>query len=289
VTSGDEKLSEVIVTDGTNFAKTSKNGKFKLKLDKEAKFVYLITPSGYVADWSSGVPQFYQRADKEGCFEFDLIKTGQDYSKYHLIAVGDPQPREECNCDEFDGKPLEDICRTVESLDGPVVGVVLGDLCFDIFPLMKRWKKSIVRTGIPIYTTPGNHDHNRKFNDDDMASGLYNEAFGPADYAFFIGDDVVIVLDNIIYHSRSGYELGYTDRLIDWVRGLMKYVPTDADIYVAQHSSLNGRHYAGMITNHDALLDIFKGHEVTFISGHNHTNAVFEYAPGVMEHNVAAI
>ena len=52
---GEEKLTGVIVTDGKNFTQTKK-GKFKLEIEDNAEFVYIVTPSGYVADWSSGVP-----------------------------------------------------------------------------------------------------------------------------------------------------------------------------------------------------------------------------------------
>lgn len=289
VTCGGKRLSSVVVTDGRNFTQTGRRGTFTLDICDSAEFVYIVTPSGYTADWSKGSPAFYRKAAGRSYFEFDLKETPVASSAYNIIAVGDPQPRSEDHFNEFTGVPLDDIRQCASGMTTPTVAIVLGDITHDKYHLMSNWKETMRSESIPFYPVIGNHDHNRKFNDDGLASDLYNEAFGPADYAFFMGDDVVIVLDNIIYHSRSGYELGYTDRQVDWVRILMKYVPGHADIYVAQHSPLNGRHYAGMITNHDALLDLFKGHKVTFISGHNHTNAVFEYAPGVMEHNVAAI
>lgn len=289
VISGKKKLSAVVVTDGRNFTQTNRRGTFRLDICDSVEFVYIVTPSGYTADWSEGSPAFYRKAAGVSYFEFDLKDTPDPSSEYNIIAVGDPQPRSRDHFNEFAGVPLDDIRQCAASMTTPTVAIVVGDITHDKYYLMENWKETMKSESIPFYPVIGNHDHNRKFNDDALASGLYNEAFGPADYAFFMGEDVVIVLDNIIYHSRSGYELGYTESLIEWVRGLMKYVPEHAHIYVAQHSSLNGRHYAGMITRHKDLLDIFKGHEVTFISGHNHTNAIFEYAPGVMEHNIAAI
>lgn len=289
VTSGKKNLSRVIVTDGQNFTQTRRNGTFRFEICDSAEFVYIVTPSGYTADWSEGSPAFYRKAEGQSYFEFDLKDTGDPSSAYNIIAVGDPQPRSVGHFNEFAGVPLEDLRECAASMTDPTVAVVLGDITFDKYYLMKNWKETIGKEAIPFYPVIGNHDHNRDFNDDNLASVTYEESFGPADYAFFMGKDVVIILDNILYHSRSGYELGYTERILDWVRGLMKYVSKDADIYVAQHSPLNGRHYAGMIINHDVLLDILKGHKVTFMSGHNHTNAVFEYAPGIMEHNVAAI
>lgn len=289
VTCGDEKLSGVVVTDGKKFTQTGKNGTFRLNIGSDAKHVYIVTPSGYIADWSQGSPAFYRKVSEHSYFEFDLTDAG-DMSSYNIVAIGDPQPRSLEHLNEFIGVPLEDIRQSVSSMKAPAVGIALGDITFDKYALMKNWKQEIVKAGIPVYPVIGNHDHNRKIkDDDDLADDLYEEAFGPANYAFRLGNDVVVVLDNIIYDSGKKYRLGYTDEILDWVRRLMKYIPDDADIYVAQHSPLNGRRYREMIIGHDRLLDILEGYKVTFISGHNHSNDVSEYAPGVMEHNVAAI
>ena len=289
VISGKKKLSGVVVTDGKNFTQTRRNGTFSFEICDSADFVYIVTPSGYTADWSDGSPAFYRKAEGQSHFEFDLKFTGKPTDTYNIIAVGDPQPRSVDHFNEFAGTPLDDIRQCAASMTDPTVAIVLGDICHDKYYLMQNWKDTMKSEAIPFYPVIGNHDHNRKFPGDDKASVSYEEAFGPANYAFFIGDDVVIVLDNIIYHSRSGYELGFTEQILNWVRGLMKFVPAEADVYVAQHASLNGRHYRGMIINHDVLLDILQGHKVTIMSGHNHTSGVFEYAPDVMEHNIAAI
>ena len=60
---GEEPLENVVVTDGANFTKTNFKGKFTFEINDEAEYVYIVTPSGYVADWSSGVPAFYQKAN----------------------------------------------------------------------------------------------------------------------------------------------------------------------------------------------------------------------------------
>ena len=48
---GETKLEGVIVTDGEHFTKTARNGKFAFEVNDNAEFVYIVTPSGYVADW----------------------------------------------------------------------------------------------------------------------------------------------------------------------------------------------------------------------------------------------
>ena len=76
------------MTDGVNFTQTRKNGKFSLDINDDAEYVYIVTPSGYAGDWSSGVPAFYQSAPGNSRFDFNLIRTG-DCEDYHLLAIGD--------------------------------------------------------------------------------------------------------------------------------------------------------------------------------------------------------
>ena len=297
VVCGQQKLSNVIVTDGFKFTKTKKNGEFKMNLADSAKFVYIVTPSGYAGDWSTGAPQFYHKLDDRDTYTFDLIKTGDPSTRYNIVAVGDPQPSKDRHCDEFDGEPLEDLCQTISGLEGPTVGLVLGDVCFNVYRLMARWKQSIVRTGIPFYAVPGNHDHVHEFDTDRKSTETYTEYFGPENYAFFIGKDVVIMLDNIIHGLRNKhkYTEGYSDEQLAWVKALLKYIPKGADIYVGQHSPTNGRAYLSggketdMILKGCDFLSLFEDRNVHIISGHNHINMNFQYAPNIVEHNVAAI
>lgn len=297
VTCGQQNLSDVIVTDGFKFTKTKKNGEFKMSIADSARFVYIVTPSGYAGDWSSGAPQFYQKIDARDTYSFDLIRTGDPSACYNFIAVGDPQPSKERHCDEFDGEPLDDLCQTISGLEGPAVGLVLGDVCFNKYHLMDRWKKSIVRTGIPFYAVPGNHDHVNEIETDRKGSEVYTEYFGPENYAFFIGKDVVIMLDNIIHglRSRHNYTEGYTEEQLAWVKALLKHIPKDGTVYVGQHSPTNGRAYLSggketdLILRGGEFLNLLKGRKVHIISGHNHINMNFQYAPDVIEHNVAAI
>ena len=161
VVSGNEKLSGVVVTDGTNFTQTSKNGKFSFEIEDDAAFVYIITPSGYAGDWSGGVPAFYQPAVGKNDFVFEL-KHISDTDTYNIIAVGDPQPRSDAQFEEFAGAPLEDLAQTASRLQGMTVAIALGDVCYDKLHLQKRWKEEVVRAGIPFYTAVGNHDHDQQ-------------------------------------------------------------------------------------------------------------------------------
>ena len=290
VTSGEEKLSGVIVTDGTNFTQTKPNGKFKFEIEDDAQFVYIITPSGYAADWSSGVPAFYRAAEGVSKFSFDLKKLEGDGSIYNLIAVGDPQPRTDAHFEIFAGKPLDDLAATAQSLEGITIGFSLGDMCWDVLPLLDKWKGAITRTGIPFYPVVGNHDHDRDASGDLNGTAAYRAKMGPENYAFWVGNDMVIALDNIIYDAKRKYKEGYADHVLRFVKGLLKYVPMSSDLYVAQHSPVLGRvEKRTRIINATDLISMLRGHKVTFISGHNHVNDHFEFEKDITEQNVAAI
>ena len=288
VISGEEKLSGVIVTDGTNFTQTKKNGKFSFEIKDDAEFVYIVTPSGYAGDWSDGVPAFFKRAEGVSKFVFDLVKTDTK-GDYSIVAVGDPQPSSAEHFSQFAGEPLEDLSKTTNALGLSAVGVALGDISWDQPARLDDWKREIVRTGIPFYPVIGNHDHVRKQGGDLQSSAEYRKRMGPENYAFFIGKDVFFSVDDIIFTPDKGYNEGYADHVLSFVRGVMEYVPASADIYVAQHSPLAGRDTGKKIIGTSDMLNLLEGHEVLFLSGHNHLSKPYQYGSDVTEHNIPSI
>lgn len=288
VVCGDEKLSGAIVTDGKNFTKTVK-GKFAFDITDDAEFVYIITPAGYAADWSSGVPAFYQSAKECKKFTFELEKTGTA-GDYSIIAIADPQTRTKKQFNKFAGKPLEDLCKTAAEIGNSAVGLTLGDICWDALDYIDSYKQEIVRTGIPFYPVVGNHDHERESQGDKETTAVYRGKMGPENYAFFLGKDIVIVVDDIIYDTQKKYSDGYSQEVIDWVKGIMEYAPAESVVYVAQHSPV--RHWDKgdyLNINTDKLYNAIGNHEIVFLSGHTHITNNFQYAENITEHNIAAI
>ncbi len=288
VKAGEEKLEGVIVTDVKNFTQTKRNGKFSFEIEDDADFVYIVTPSGYIADWSTGVPQFYMDAAGRNKFEFNLIPMAPA-DDYFIVAVSDPQFKNEEQFGKFAGQPMDDLCNTTKSLNGFAVGLVLGDICWDNLGLLPKYKTEILRTGIPFYPVSGNHDHDRAADGDINSIKSYRRIMGPENYAFFIGNDVVIVLDNIIYEGNKKYREGYANHVISWVKALENLLPENADIYVAQHSPVKTHWNNKKIVGTSDILSSLRGHKVTFISGHTHINNIFEYEENITEHNVASI
>ena len=286
VTSGGYMLGGVIVTDGVGFTTTNDNGKFTLDIADDAEFVYILTPAGYVADWSSGVPAFYQKAEGRKKFEFELQKT-QGGADYNIIAVSDPQTSTPEHFAKFAGAPMADLTKTAQSLTGVTVGVALGDISWDELARLDDYKKEIVKVGVPFYPVVGNHDNTAWYSGDIEGSTLYRSMMGPENYAFFLGKDVVLVLDNIIYETNYQHKVGYADHVIAWVKGLMPYISKDADIYIAQHAPIGrGKRKTFQADN---LLELVRGHKVTIMSGHTHINNNTIIDRNVTDHNVAAI
>ncbi len=283
---GETKLEGVIVTDGEHFTRTAKNGKFAFDISDNAEFVYIVTPSGYVADWQSGVPAFYKSAPGVSRFDFTLQRTsgGNDYN---IIAIADPQTYSDEHFAEFAGKPMADLCETAQDLGGVTVGLSLGDISWDRIEILDMYKKEIVRTGVPFYPVVGNHDNEAHVQGDSEAAAAYRSKMGPENYAFCLGKDVVIVLDNIIYDTNFKMALGYTDQVIAWVKGLLKEIPSTAEIYIAQHVPMG--HSRRKLQNQDALISMLRGRKVTVLSGHMHTNSIRELERNMTEHNVAGL
>ena len=286
VTCGENGLAGVTVTDGKNFTQTKSNGKFTFEIEDDAEHVFIVTPSGYVADWTLGVPQFYQKAKGASKFNFSLQRTqgGQDYN---IIAVSDPQTFSDEHFALFAGKPIEDLTKTAASLTGTTVGIALGDISWDKIEYLDKYKKEIVRTGIPFYPVVGNHDNEAYIKGDKEASATYRSKMGPENYAFYLGKDLVIVLDNIIYDTDFKMTAGYTSDVMDWVKELMKTVPSEAEVYIAHHATI-GRGQR-KIKNASTLLEILRGRKVTVLSGHTHINSINKIEKNVIEHNVGAI
>ena len=283
----DAGLKNIIISDGISIAETGEGGKFSIDIADDSEFVFIVTPAGYVADWSSGVPEFYQAAVGRDYFEFDLMEYTTDLDNYNMVVIADPQTHDQYHFSKFMAEPMTDLCNTVKNLPYASIGLTLGDICWDKIDIISEYKKGIIQTGIPFYPVVGNHDHMAYCKGDMESSSEYRSYLGPENYAFFIGNDVVIVLDNIIYDTDFKLELGYANHVLKWVENVMKHVSAEADVFVAQHANCV-RNY-GRIKNLDVLLSLLDGHEVKILSGHTHINGNRILSDFAVEHNIAAI
>lgn len=284
---GKENISDVIVTDGVNFTTTKSNGSFKFDIADDARFVYIVTPSGYVSDYSSGAPEFYRSAAGCKSFDFDLTRTASP-GQYTLFSISDPQVRNAKQLDQFKEKPLKDLEQNAKAYlkNGPVVGIMLGDVAWDYTELMPGYKDAVKSVGYPVYVVTGNHDYDKRLPFEEYPN-VYYANFGPHNYAFFMGKDLVIGLNNIQYVAEKSYIEGYSDVELTFVKCLLKLIPAGTHIFIAQHSPIIVRD--GKIDRADDMLALLTDYKVDFLSGHSHVMKNTRVSDNVTDHNAASI
>ena len=295
-------IADVVVSDGVKFTVTDKEGNFTINTHKDAKHVFIVTPSGYVASCDSGTPHFYRSVDEKS-FDFELFKWGIPGGKYTLFAVSDPQPRGEDAFRRLENEGFADMKEHAEELmyqhvgkdyfynknGTPVISVILGDILWDNLEMYPKIKKMIKKIGHPVYPVIGNHDHDWKVADDNGSSHIYEDFFGPANYAFNAGNDYYIILDNILYKGNKDYQEGVSKEQIKWVKDYLKYVPKGSHIYLAMHAQIYSYRGNYNMVNSDALLDAFNGYEVTVLTGHSHIQGNSQLRENIREYNIASI
>lgn len=293
VSSGSLKISGVVVTDGTNFTKTDKYGKFILDISEKSDFVYIITPSGYTAKRVEGISQFYKKIEQNtNTLNFELIQFEKS-TEFVLIAVGDPQTKTVDQYNRFENTVLPDIKKT-SSLYAknniPVIVLYLGDVVWDTMSLFENHKKGINQLGIPVYSAIGNHDYEKELTGDKECSKAFSKCFGPTYYGFNLGNNYFIVLDNIIYDTNKKYVEELDQQQIDWVKEYAKFIPSGSNIIISMHAPINKfwvKNYQ-ISKGHTQLMEILKDYNLRFITGHIHINSNIEVKPGIVEHNVAS-
>ena len=290
----------VVVSDGVKFTVTNPDGTFTIDSHKDARHVFIVTPSGYVASCDSGTPHFYRSIDEKD-FTFELFRWGIPGGNYTLFAVGDPQPKGDREFERLEKEGFADmkehankIINHVESLSSsvggtPVISILLGDILWDNPQYYPKMKQAIKEIGHPVYPVIGNHDHDLKVAEDAASAHIYEDYFGPANYAFNAGEDYYIILDNILYEGNKKYKEGVNEKQIKWVKDYLKYIPEGSHIYLAMHAPIS--YYRGnyKIVNSEQLMDAFNGYDVTVLSGHTHVQCNSQPRENIREYNIASI
>lgn len=291
VKSGNNLLSGVVVTDGTNFAQTTSNGKFRLSVSDSAEFVYIFTPDGYTAPFKSGTPEFYQSLNgKTSFFTFNLLSLQHKTADYALLATADPQTKNRKQFERFEEESITDLKKTIASYKNRnVVGIALGDIVWDSLDLFGDFKKAVSSLNIPFYPVIGNHDYNLNISNMYKSAEDYKQHFGPIYYGFNLGNQHYIVLDDIIYKGNKTYDEDLTDEQLDWLEKYLNYIPKGSELLIAMHAPFKTLQSNRVIPHGKRLLEICKDYKLSFLSGHTHLNSNEEVAPNVIEHNIGAL
>ncbi|WP_455587819.1 calcineurin-like phosphoesterase C-terminal domain-containing protein [Bacteroides sp.] len=295
VKSAEKPLAEVLVTDGFSFTVTDGQGRYSIDLAEKAEFVYLLTPKGYVADYSSGTPQFYQRLDaSKQVYNFNLQKMKGNPDHFVMIAMADTQLDTDSDVKRINTETLPDLKATAEKYpDAQVAGIILGDITWDVYKYNASIKDFAKQAGFPIYPVIGNHDFDKYVTPDEGTdfAHIYKKEYGPLYYALQLGNVYYIILNDIEYYGNKRYKttLEMQDQM-KWLELLLNCVlQQNKKVYIAMHAPLKPVPERPLIPGGEQLKKMLvnKFH-ASILTGHFHQNSITAIGGGIIEHNLGA-
>ena len=73
-------VANVVVTNGFDCVSTDVAGKYTIPYHRDARFVYVTTPAGYLPQRDGSLPLFYQRITKgTSVYDFSLVKNSENF------------------------------------------------------------------------------------------------------------------------------------------------------------------------------------------------------------------
>jgi hypothetical protein len=170
-------------------------------------------------------------------------------------------------------------------------GLTAGDIMFDDLSLYPRLNAIFGTIGLPWWTIGGNHDLNFEATNRKYSRETYKRFFGPNYYAFFYGQTLFLMLDDVNYlgpdpakpRGAGGYEGRLDDTQLEFVRNVLKETPPETLVVVVLHIPL--KTYLGdepwqNLINRQALLEALSGRRYTVsFAGHTHTTEHHYFGP----------
>lgn len=298
-------VAKVVVNDGIHFTQTDKNGQWTLKSDTTvSKFVSISVPAAYCLPQENGLAKGYyvsvrKLTQTDNRHDFVLEKRKKTDSRFHYIAISDPQVRNAKQMKRWRQETVPDLLEVIDSLkqSREVVAMTLGDLVWDNMPLLEEYKESVENTGATFFQCIGNHDldlhyqdlHNMELGTPVYGEMVYNHYFGPTDYSFNIGRAHVITLKDVNYVGGKQYLESLTGQQIAWLKKDLSYVPKGSLVLLNMHApAWNRVEGDGNVRNAAQLKEVLKDYNVHVFTGHTHFYQNNEVTPQLYEHNIGA-
>ncbi|WP_295938920.1 calcineurin-like phosphoesterase family protein [uncultured Alistipes sp.] len=298
---GKRGVEGVWVSDGKNFARTDKHGRYELTAESENRFVFVCVPSGYDAPVEKGVVRYFRPMPETGgkC-DFTLIHRAGDDTRHGFIAIADPQiwaRKEFAKLTEA----ADDIAATVRSYDEmPFHGICCGDIVSHDHSLYGEYNEVIGRTGITFRNAMGNHDMAVFGRSYETSFPKFEEMYGPAYYSYDVGRIHYVVLNDNFFIGRDYFYIGYLDeRQMRWLEEDLSHVRPGSTVVVCLHiptsceekdrKQFRYDRAGSTMVNHRGLYEILKPFRAHIISGHTHTTYNQQITPGLYEHVMPAL
>jgi len=280
-------IADVAVSNQIDVVLTDNEGRYQLPV-RDQMVVFISQPVGYRVPLDEvNLPQFFYVHAPDGSssdvnwrfegvsptgnlpeyIDFPLIRE-QHKSTFRMIAMADPQPRNEREIDFIRDDVVAQMIGTEAEM-----AIVHGDIMFDDLSLFESNNALIALIGVPWYNVIGNHDMNYDSPDDAHSDETYERYYGPNYFAYNHGPVTFIALDNVIWGGKKPEGSGnYTGGLgtdqLAFVEKLMPHIPKDRLIVLMMHIPLFNT------ADKEQLFRLIEDRPYTFsISGHTHWHA----------------
>jgi hypothetical protein len=285
-------LQGVVVSDGFSCTTTDASGQYALTRDAHADFIYYSLPSGYRVDMHKTykLPRFYSKLTAGTArYDFTLTPLDSPETRFDLIVIGDPQVGDAAQVARFKEETAKDIREYVASSDVPCYGMALGDLVANKWELFGSIATGLQPelTGLPVFSTIGNHDHQYVRQDDKASRAMYESFFGPVNYSINRGDVHIISMDDILHSAKASaeYEGGFTAEQFEWLKQDLSFVPESKMVILCVHIPYRNN---GDYPYWNEVLELLSRYSyATIMSAHTHSNINYIYPVGskqIFEH-----
>ena len=252
-------VADVIVSDGYTCVKTDSLGKYKMKRDSLARFIYYTVPADCEVPTHSETDRtacFYQTvtANKK-VYDFTLTRlpNGKELT-YKMIVIGDPQvtnafspyytspddnPIKKSDVERFTTQTMKDIKQTIKEMRNgtPVYGLSMGD---DVQyyggyneNLERQIREALGSSEMRLFSVIGNHDQDGKA----LYKRKWEDNFGPTDYSFDRGDEHYVCINNCFFTKGKAYyspgELH--QKQVEWLKQDLALTPKDKKVILCYH------------------------------------------------------
>lgn len=305
ITCDDEGVPGVVVSDGVEVTVTDEDGVYYLKSEEYNQTVFMSVPSGYEALSNGVLPDFHKKIDGSPATveRVDWKLTKVDNTNHVMYILGDMHLANR-------NKDLAQFALFTDDLNKQIAAnksvsqyaLTLGDMTWDLYWYDNKYDLfSYVETinsslsGIQVFHTIGNHDHEMNMAGDFNTVSAYKTAVAPTYYSFNIGDVHYVVLDNILCtNDGSGsrtYNSSLTGDEIDWLRKDLSYVDKSKTLVITMHAQLYNENGANSMEYASQLEAICNGYKTHVMSAHTHViwNNDKTSSKGIFHHNSGAV
>ena len=295
----------VVVSDGVEVTVTDEKGAYYLKSNEYHRTVFMSVPAGYEAVSEGVLPKFHRVVDGNSASveraDWNLVKVDND--DHIVYVIGDMHLANRTNDLNQFASFTDELNKQVYYNDSKrQYAITLGDMtwelywydnAYDLYSYVKTINESL--SGLQIYHTIGNHDHDMATAGDLTTVDAYKNAVAPTYYSFNIGDIHYIVLDNILCTNNGTgdrtYDSSLTQDQLTWLANDLKHVDKSKKLVVTMHAQMYNENGKASMAFASELEKLCSGYETHVLSAHTHViwNNDNLATKGIFHHNSGAI